>query len=725
MGWDTHRFGTWAAGDDTRGRLVAEFLFSPQVRTPTFIAHLGAGLPREDFDGECYMDVIHHLSIVWYGKTPDQLALAVNEALNAIVPGAAWSFMASGASVILTATVRDAEASEPYACDVSGRSGTRVDFAITCIPGWAALPVTLWPTGAATLPHVYMLTGISGSMPAPVYITHTHGQATTRQFIGARFSPAATFTPTQNYQGHDDLLALSGQCEQVTMNASGVAFASPIALDTNAHRGWYIAACRLKQDDAAPGDTTYYAVSTVTGSGISVSQTRETAHVPATVQNAYEMIMLGPLPIPAGPVPGVVTRVGYGLETVSLNHATGSTLLPIGESLFQLTTEPAGRHRGCTVKLKNTSVIPRQVTALLYTVVGGIPDTALAADNQTIAAGFDATQRFSWDVGIIAGSYAIVLHDEGSGAGVQVYGTLAGAAGGGSMQKIPPSAAYSNTWVAYSYAAETLEVDGTGWTCASAISVQFSGSNAEQTFKPVHTGLLSAVGFKAAAIGGSVQVSVYRSGAFIGASAPVSCSTGNIWKKAVLPVPILVTAGEILSFKVQLSSGASPTIYANTTTSQYPDGARTGGGDLAFKTYEQASVAIDLYSLTYIAAARGFTSVVSIYAANAGAGVASLDTVALIPYDEWSAIGALACAAYQGAMLDASGYDPDSIATYLTDYSGGVAAVDQSLVDIQGIPRLWPGDTALVVGTEVGNVVPAGGDLMVAYTPTYKTPYGG
>lgn len=718
MGWDTHRFGTWTAGDDTRGRLVAEFLFAPQLRTPAFIAHLGAGLPREDFDGECYMDVIHHLSIVWYGKTPNQLALAVNEALNAIVPGAAWSFMASGASVILTATVRDAEASEPYECDVNGRSGTRVDFAITCVPGWAALPVRLWPTGATTLPHVYMLTGISGSMPAPVYITHTHGQATTRQFIGARFSPGPAFTPTQDYQGHVDALALSGQCEQVTMNVGGVAFASPIALDTNVHRGWYMAACRLKQDNAIPGNTTYYAVSTVTGSGISVSQTRETAHVPAKVQNAYEMIMLGPLAIPAGPVPSVTTAVGYGLETANA-HTTGSTLLPIGESLFQLTTESAGRHRGCTVKLKNTSVIPRQVTALLCTVVGGIPDTYLVGANQTIAVGFDGTQRFSWDVGIAAGSYAIVLHDEGSGAGVQVYGTLAGAASGGSMQR--------GAWVAYSYAAETLEVDGSAWACASAISVQFSGSNTEQTFKPVHTGLLSAVEFKAGAVAtASVQVSVYRSGAFLGASAPINCSPGNVWKKAVLSVPIPVTAGETLSFKVQLSSGAGATIFANTTTSVYPDGARTGGGDLAFKTYEQARVAIDLYLITYIAAPRGFTSTVAVYAANAaGGGMASLDTVALIPYDEWSAISGLTCATSQGEMLDASGYDPDSIATYLADYSGGVAAVDQSLVDIQGIPRLWPGDTALVVGAEVGNVVPAGGDLTVFYTPTFKTPYGG
>jgi hypothetical protein len=119
----------------------------------------------------------------------------------------------------------------------------------------------------------------------------------------------------------------------------------------------------------------------------------------------------------------------------------------------------------------------------------------------------------------------------------------------------------------------------------------------------------------------------------------------------------------------------------------------------------------------------GFNATVGIIAANSGGGTGSLDLVALVPADEFAALFDTPHGAAEGLMLDAM--DPDEVTAYGTNTSGGIEPADQAKVEYVGIPRIWPGATAIVYDAHTpANAAPLAGDAKLWYRPTYRTPYG-
>jgi len=135
------------------------------------------------------------------------------------------------------------------------------------------------------------------------------------------------------------------------------------------------------------------------------------------------------------------------------------------------------------------------------------------------------------------------------------------------------------------------------------------------------------------------------------------------------------------------------------------------------------NVAKDLTFAVYGKSPLGFNATVAIIAANSGGGTGSLDSVALVPADEFAALFDTPHGAAEGLMLDAM--DPDEVTAYGTNTSGGIEPADQAKVEYVGIPRIWPGATAIVYDAHTpGNAAPLAGDAKLWYRPTYRTPYG-
>jgi hypothetical protein len=119
----------------------------------------------------------------------------------------------------------------------------------------------------------------------------------------------------------------------------------------------------------------------------------------------------------------------------------------------------------------------------------------------------------------------------------------------------------------------------------------------------------------------------------------------------------------------------------------------------------------------------GFDAEVGIVAINAGGGNGQLDTLALVPADEFVLLADTAHAAGEGLMIDAM--DPDEVTVYGTDTSGGIEPADQEDAEYSGAPQIWPGETAIVYDAHTpAAAIPTAGDAKLWYKPTYRTPYG-
>lgn len=306
-GFDAHYFGSYAVTAPDEGRLPYRFAWTYPKPTTGYKAHLAAGLRPETYPDRLYDDATHTLTVGWFDLDTPDLAAAINAAMRAIVPGVRWSVAASGMSAWLACDVLGVECSEAYSVDVDGRRGTAIDFTLTCTPGWQGAEDEIALDAPTSVPCVYAAEGVAGSMPAPFRLALTNDQAVTGATVGFRHTPDAALSPLQDYQGSADATALTGEYAGATMTAGGIAVGTPETLDTNAHRGWWYACARLRQPDATPADTTYLARSVVTGSGMTGTQTFDSAALPATVTDLYEHVRLGPVPIPAGAVPDLAT----------------------------------------------------------------------------------------------------------------------------------------------------------------------------------------------------------------------------------------------------------------------------------------------------------------------------------------------------------------------------------------------------------------------------------
>jgi hypothetical protein len=325
VSFDTHAFGGYLVTDPDNGRLPYGFTWQYPRPTSGYREHLRAGLRAETYADEMWELPTHTLTVGWFGLT--DLPGAVNDALNAIIPGARWYVTPAGSATTYSTLVRDVEHSEAYSVDVDGRRGTAIDFTLTCTPGWERTEVEVTLDPPDTVPTVYRATGILGSMPAAFRLALTFDQATTGLDLGFRHRDPDTLTLVQDYDGTADADALGGEYAGATMTAGGIAVGTPDTLDTNVHRGWWLPVARMKQPDATPGDTTYVARSTVSAFLLGTSESVDSEPVAASVQNAYEYVRLGPVPIPAAPVPDISTESGY--EAITEGNAVNDGTLTL------------------------------------------------------------------------------------------------------------------------------------------------------------------------------------------------------------------------------------------------------------------------------------------------------------------------------------------------------------------------------------------------------------
>jgi len=578
---DTHLFGSFNASDPSVNRYVGRFTYESPRETAAYKTHLAAGKRAETFDGAIYEDSVHKLQMLFSDTTPDLLSANVNATLNAIAPGVDWYFQAYGVTNGYTAAILDVEHSETYTARVDGRAFTVIDFTITCEPGWKRPETTATLSTAPTsLPGIITASDILGSMPTGFRALLTYDQATTMQALGIRHGLATN--ATQDYQGTADADALSGESAQGTMDADGTALGTPTTLDSNVLRGWWLPIARVEQPDATPGDTTYFATSTVAASGgMAGTQSYVTASVPATVQNAFQKVVLPPLPIPGGAIPALDTDSGWNAEiSLAENTADDGTLTLTSASPDVLHVQ------------QTFAGFAGRITAIEYTL-DVAPSSTLFNPILYIYEGttLRSTQQMNAAADLTIGTHKVPL--------------------------TTPIASATGTW----------------------------------------SFLLQLVGLEPFTVGFAFSNGDYAAGAL--------------------------------------------------TTPSYGTG-ESAGDDLTFKVYGQTATA--------------FNSAVAISAANAGAGTGKLDTVALLPYDEYSVVTTRTAAADEGVLIDAM---TDAPTIYGASKAGGIEALDQALTDPQGTPRVWPGDSAIVVDGDTANAVPGGCDLVLYYQPTYKTPYGG
>lgn len=342
MSFDIHYFGDYAATSPDDGRIPYGFVWTYPKHTPGYREHLAAGLRAETYANERYELSTHTLKLGFFDLDTADLVTAINDALKAIVPGVRWYVTASGQALTLSTSIRGVEHSEPYSVDVDGRRGTAIDFTLTCTPGWEASEASVTLTPPDTHPNVYAVSDLPGSMPASFRLAMTFDQATTGLDIGFRHADPTGLSLVQDYDGTSDATALGGEYAGATMNAGGVALGTPDILDCNAHRGWWLAVARLRQPDATPADTTYVARSTVTGSGIFSSESVDSEAVAATVTNAYEYVRLGPVPIPAAPIPDIETGSGYAAVTEGNAYQDGVRTLTSYNRMLEFAQSFAG-----------------------------------------------------------------------------------------------------------------------------------------------------------------------------------------------------------------------------------------------------------------------------------------------------------------------------------------------------------------------------------------------
>lgn len=584
MGFDTHRFGSYLATDAAHNRLPYAFDWSWPVMTAGYRAHLQAGLEPEKYADELWELSRHTLTIGWYDLDTAALVAAINEAIVAIAPTVRWYVTAAGTSDTYSCLIRDVEHSEAYEVDVDGRRGTAVDFILTCTPGWEASEVEVALASPTTYPCVYTASGLLGSMPAPFRLVLTNDQAVTGGTLGFRHMPDTAFSPLQDYQGTEYAAALSGQAAEGTMDADGTALGTPATLDTNAMRGWYYACARLSQPDTTPADTTYKAVSTVTGSGMGGTQSSESDAVAATAANVWEHVRLGPVPIPGGAVPDITT--GAGSEPVSVGNAAD-------EGTLMLYSDPVDDYE--VLQFQQTfKTFGGNITSIEYTI-----------DVTTTAPNFLRLE--------------LALYDE------------------------------------------------TG-------SLQWEG--------------------------------------------PVDHTVGT--HVVTLPAPIPVVSGEQWYLAFETVADIGPSEYSLGFAHSNGDYA---DGELVMYMGSGASAGDDLTFAIHGTVPLGFNSTVGIIAANAGGGSAALDTVALVPADEFALLADTAHGTNEGMMVDAM--DPDEVTVYGTNTTGGVEPADQEDVEYTGVPRIWPGTTAIVYDAHTPQAAtPLAGDAKLWYKPTYRTPYG-
>lgn len=732
MALDIHKFGTYEATDEAAGRYAGDFAPGKLDKTEDYAEHLRAHRKPETFAGVPYENPVHGLTVYFDIEGEEALREAVNECMNAIVPGATWYFRARGATSGYTTRVVDVSHSEPFHAAFGDHRCVGIRFDIECDPGWEGPEEEIEADPITALPGAFRISGVKGSLPGRFRLKMLFDEIVSEQYVGFRHDPDAAVDYVQDHNGVTDAAALSGECAQATMDADGATIGTAESKDTNAMRGWWLAVARLAQTDTTASDTTYRARSVVNGSGISGSQDFTTDPVAATVTNEYEKVALGPLPIPAGPVPDLDTGSGYAPEAVDENHATGSVLYSLDAyGVYQTFPVNVQKHTGVAVKIKNTTATPLNATARLYAASGGKPSgPELAYDTVSVPASHDDFVRFTWDANVSPGvTYAVVLTGPNDAGHLKVYcDDAAGYVDGEAGCWFGNLDFGSDGWVEGLWIGS--EKDLVAQTSAPTQSSD-DGNGRWQSFKLDRPSIVTKLGLDCyTPDSGAMDVELVATPG--GSSVKYARMTHDGPRQLYVapveirgnPVPYYVNTAD--SIYLEIASFASLNRYGYSSSNPYPDGQASLGSayDLGFKIVGYETESADLCFSSYGRAEYGFGSEVEIIAINSGGGTASADTVSLIPYDEFALTAEVDTeVAGRGLLVDAM--SDEAVVVYVISDSG-VKPVDQSPIDWIGNPVLWPGVTDIVSDAQgSGTTQPDGASLTVAYKPRYKTPYGG
>jgi len=184
-----------------------------------------------------------------------------------------------------------------------------------------------------------------------------------------------------------------------------------------------------------------------------------------------------------------------------------------------------------------------------------------------------------------------------------------------------------------SYAAEVAQNENlTGASTATG--------HQTQTLTVTTTGLLAAVFVKMKETGGYAKVVLSRGGQQIGGVTYVAVptSTAALTRVGIVNAPA-VTVGDVVTVDIY-PDGQTLTCNYNSSDAAYSGGARTGGGDLYFKTH--------------IAPLITFGCTTPVLGSCAGSKHGSLDAVARIPLDDFAIVTNRVAAAGEGFRYNAA-----------------------------------------------------------------------
>lgn len=374
------------------------------------------------------------------GATSDEVATRIAALVNAFGPDDAFTLREDGMTLAVIGRVVGAAPTESEVFGAGEAGGTpygTVTITGTRYADWEGaeyVPVDEYGHAIDGTDH----TASGGrnyaalQMPAVVHVKNVPGEGCARPrakvvpaqaseaiVLAAKPAPPTGYQPYQDMQGVADTAALSGQAAKLTgMTATMQVVGTAAAIDTNAYRDDVLVLARTRNTATTVGGTKLKALSSVTGSGVSASQTWPLAQEVAASQlnDGYELAVLGVVPVPASEVPGIATGAGFGPASYILSQTdiSGATV-PGSSANGEIVTLPSKSR--VTVDVYVDASGGDVVTCRLQETSGGTPTDVVVAVASAVMS--HAASWVTFELGVVpAGTYAATVEgDSGFGTG--------------------------------------------------------------------------------------------------------------------------------------------------------------------------------------------------------------------------------------------------------------------------------------------------------------------
>lgn len=709
---------------------VEDFDLPTARETQDYSASGAAGQDPYDYLGEQYDDAPWSISWVVKGDTPAELAANINTLQRLLFHGQKLTWRDGGMDQTMYTWLRT---THPLQIKYHGAFARCTGSGTRQYDWWgtqrddAAVPV------AAGMAYVDVADP-GGELPAATMIRSTWDQATTMIAVGVIPNPQTGLNVIHEYTGVADAGARDGYVAELSMTNSLQTIGTPPTLDKEVHRGRWVVLARIKSDAATASNTKYAGISTITGSGMSSSQSVVGVERAGTVTAAtgLEVVVLGEFSVPAAFVPNVDTGTGFAAEVNNSNYTSATDLVAFdtgnGYNGFYTTetiSDPV-RHRGATIKVKENAGIARTLTAYLLAASSNLPTGShLVTATVSVPANHNGTVRVNWSVDIPAGSYCVAfkLLDGTSASTLQIYvDKAAGNASNVGGTYFAPDAG-SPAWMVGRFAdAVTTLIQQTSapsesgswaaiWqsiTLSTPARITALGMNLKTpTHGAVDAIMADSAGTDIRPSGSAARLQrVSGTKAMVVADIKESLGTGAAH-------PITLATG---SYRIEYNSYNSDDRYGYSGSNPYAGGqaSTSSSHDVAFQVDGYAQANVDLYVKTHIQYPLGFNASIGVQArCSESSRTAKLDAVCLIPEPCVVVTGSFG--AGEGVMID----NLQGLAAlrniYRCNIGGGSGASLIDTAERYGVLLLQPGVTNRVVVcayTPVGSV-PGDGDLVV------------